>query len=88
MQIERHFVLGHLPEKNIDRITFLSSWNKEVKGSVTLLVCASLSGQKLPILVIGKYKCHRCLRCIDAESLPCSHNHYNNAWMASSIIRE
>ena len=55
------------------------------KDRVTLLLCCSATGEKLPPLVIGKYESPRSLRGINHKKLPYSYKSLQNAWMTTSL---
>ena len=57
---------------------------KEGKGSPTVLVGASMSGVKLPLLVIGKSKSPRCFAGI--KSLPIDYVANSRACMTGEIF--
>ena len=59
---------------------------KQSKDHLTILVACSLSGECLPLLVIGKSKAPRCFRGI--KNLPTEYNHSKKAWMPISIFEE
>lgn len=61
---------------------------KNSKDRLTLLLCCSMSGEKLPPLVVGKYKNPRCFRGVDVKQLPCAYHHSQNAWMNTTIFQE
>lgn len=54
------------------------------KDRITLLFCASMEGEKLPPLIIGKSKNPRCFKNVDITSLNYKNN--QNAWMTSTIF--
>ena len=74
-----------LPERTIKRNHVAAVGKKFSKDRVTLLLCCSATGEKLPPLVIGKYESPRCLRGINHEKLPCSYKSSRNAWMTTSL---
>ncbi|KAG7477494.1 hypothetical protein MATL_G00070200 [Megalops atlanticus] len=55
-----------------------------VKDRVTLLVCCSMSGEKMPILIIGKSKQSQFLR--EVQDLPVQYFYDRNAWMTSDLF--
>ena len=61
-------------------------WREKQKDRVTVLVGASMSGEKLPLLIIGKSKSPRCFSGI--KSLPLEYKANAKAWMTGEIFRE
>ncbi|KAK3106816.1 hypothetical protein FSP39_000437 [Pinctada imbricata] len=61
---------------------------KRSKERVTLALCASLTGEKLPPLFIGKSKKPRCFNSIKPESLPVIYKNNKKAWMNSALFEE
>lgn len=59
---------------------------KACKERVTVLCCVSMSGQKRPLLVIGKSRNPRCFKGV--KKLPTQYRANTNAWMTSSIFSE
>ena len=57
---------------------------KQSKERLTVLVACSMSGERLPSLVIGKSKNPRCFKGI--KNLPTVYDANKNAWMTSSIF--
>ena len=74
-----------LPERTIEINHVAAVGKKFSKDRVTLLLCCSATGEKLPPLVIGKYESPRCLRGINHKKLPCSYKSSRNAWMTTSL---
>ena len=74
-----------LPERTIERNHLAAVGKNSREDRVTLLLCCSATGEKLPPLVIGKYESPRCLRGIDHKKLPCSYKSSRNAWMTTSL---
>lgn len=56
------------------------------KDRITILCCASMTGEKSDLLVIGKSKKPRCFK--NVKKLPVSYDANTSAWMTSSIFRE
>ena len=56
---------------------------KVAKDRITILVCCSMTGEKVRPLVIGKYANPRCLKNI--TDLPVMYKHSSNAWMTKTI---
>ncbi|XKL63957.1 hypothetical protein PGB90_006321 [Kerria lacca] len=59
---------------------------KACKERVTVLCCASLSGQKRPLLVISKSAIPRCFKGV--KNLPTEYRANINTWMTTSIFSE
>lgn len=59
---------------------------KKSKDRLTVLVGGSMSGDKLPLLVIGKSKKPYCFRHI--HSLPTLYRSQSSTWMDSNLFRE
>ena len=57
---------------------------KQSKERLTVLVACSMSGERLPLLVIGKSKNPQCFKGI--KNLPTVYDANKNAWMTSSIF--
>lgn len=74
-----------LPQRTLEERHCSASGKKISKARMTLLLCCSGSGEKLPPLVIGKFENPRCLRGMDRESLPCYYKSSKNAWMTKTI---
>ncbi|XP_058869027.1 tigger transposable element-derived protein 4-like [Acipenser ruthenus] len=55
-----------------------------IEDRVALLVCCSMTGEKRPLLLIGKSPKPRCLRGV--SNLPISYTYSSNAWMTSYIF--
>jgi hypothetical protein len=62
------------------------SHGKLSKEKVTCLVCASMAGEKVPLLVIGKYAKLRAFKC--ANRLPVEYRANQKAWMTSTLFEE
>lgn len=74
-----------LPDKTLEHCHVAACGKKVSKARITLLLCCSAAGEKLPPLVIGKYGNPRCLRGLKRETLPCVYRNSQNAWMTTSI---
>ena len=53
---------------------------------VTVLVTASMTGEKLPLFVIGKYANPRCFKGV--KKLPVSYDSNTKAWMTSVLFEK
>ena len=62
------------------------SGGKVSKDRLTLLVCASVTGEKCPLLIIGKSKLPRCFRGV--PELPIEYRSNTNALMTSTIFEQ
>lgn len=58
------------------------------KERVTILFCCSSTGEKLPLLIVGKSRKPRSLRNITHSALPCSYTSSENAWMTRQLFRD
>ena len=56
------------------------------KNRLTGLVCASATGEKLPLLVIGKSKKPRCFKGV--QNLPCEYRSQSKSWMTGDLFIE
>ena len=56
------------------------------KERATVLVTASMTGEKLPLFVIGKYANPRCLE--EVKKLPVSYDSNAKAWMTSVLLEK
>ena len=61
---------------------------KSPKDRITLLLCASMTGEKLKPLAIGNAVKPRCFRNIKVDSLPVSWTANKRAWMTSALFVE
>ena len=59
---------------------------KVAKDRLTLLVCCSMTGEKVQPLVIGKFAKPRCMKNVAEPPLP--YKHSKNAWMTKVIWQE
>jgi hypothetical protein len=59
---------------------------KKKKERITVLFCCSATGQKLPPLVIGRYKKPRCFRNNDPSGLGIRYEANRKAWMTRDIF--
>lgn len=64
------------------------SGGKRSKERITVALCASLTGEKLKPVVIGKSKKPRCFKRIRKEHLPVDYYFNSNAWMNSKIYED
>ena len=62
------------------------SGGKKSKDRLTVLVCASMAGEKAPLLVIGKSKSPRCFAGV--KNLPLTYVGNSKAWMTSEIFQD
>ena len=69
------------------------SKEKEFKGTkqmkdktrVTIMVCTSASGSRLPLAVIGKYKKPTCFKLLNGNDTPLPYYSQNNAWFDKEV---
>lgn len=59
---------------------------KRAKNRITVALCASMMGEKLTPLVIGKSAKPRCFANIKIESLPVTYENNQKAWMNSKVF--
>ena len=59
---------------------------KRSKERLTVALCASMTGEKLRPLVIGKSEKPRCFKKINVESLPVDYKFNRKAWMNSHLF--
>lgn len=62
------------------------SGGKKSKDRLTVMVCASMAGEKVPLLVIGKAKKPRCFAGV--QNLPLTYLGNSKAWMTSDIFKD
>lgn len=58
------------------------------KERLTVSLCASMTGEKLKPLVIGKSAHPRCFKKIKPEKLPVHYRNNKKAWMTSELMSE
>ena len=58
------------------------------KERVTLVVCSSMTGEKEPLMLIGKFEKLRCFKKIETRSLPVKYHYNKKAWMTSRLNNE
>ncbi|XP_069105391.1 tigger transposable element-derived protein 4-like [Argopecten irradians] len=61
---------------------------KRSKERITVALCASMTGEKIRPLVIGKSRKPRCFNKIKTESLPVDYYFNSKAWMTSAIFED
>jgi predicted DNA-binding protein YlxM (UPF0122 family) len=61
---------------------------KRSKERITIALCASMTGEKLQPLIIGKCRKPRCFKNIDPKNLPVSYRFNKKAWMTSAIYED
>ena len=74
------------PDKTLDFKGHKCSGGKKSKERLTVLVGASMTGEKLPLLVIGKAKNPRCFKGV--RNLPLEYTANRNAWMTGDIFKD
>lgn len=74
-----------LPEHTLEKQRKSVSGSKKSKDRVTLLVGGSIRGEKLPLLMMGKFKNPRCFNQA-ASSLPLRYCSSKNAWMTKTLF--
>lgn len=60
--------------------------NKKSKDRITLLVGANMSGEKLPLLAIGRFEKPRCFHGV--RHIPVNYRANRDAWMTSQLFEE
>ncbi|KAK3104668.1 hypothetical protein FSP39_007460 [Pinctada imbricata] len=61
---------------------------KKSKERITVALCSSVSGEKLPPLIIGKAEKPRCFSKIDKSTLPVNYYSNKKAWMTRDIFND
>ncbi|KAG1681435.1 Tigger transposable element-derived protein 4 [Nymphon striatum] len=61
---------------------------KRSKERITVALCASMMGEKMKPVVIGKSRCPRCFGKIDIKTLPVHYYNNKKAWMTSKIYED
>jgi len=61
---------------------------KRAKDRITVALCASMTGEKLKPLVIGKSRNPRCFSRINVDSLPVTYTFNKKSWMNSHLYEE
>ena len=74
----------YLPDKTMSFKGDTCSGGKRSKERITVMVCASMIGEKVPLLVIGKFKNPRCFK--NVRSLPITYKANTRAWMVSELL--
>ena len=59
---------------------------KMSKERISVGLCASMTGEKEPPIVIGKALKPRCFKGIDAEKMPVSYYAIKKAWMTGGVM--
>ena len=75
-----------IPNKTYELKGEKCSGGKNSKVRLTGMAAASASGEKLPMLVIGKSKKPRCFK--NVRHLPCDYKSQKKSWMDSQIFEE
>ena len=84
---ETSFFWGALPDHTMAFRDEDVRGGKKAKERVTLLVGASMTGEKLPLFMIGRYARPRCFK--DVKQLPIRMYRSNKkAWMTSTLFEE
>ena len=55
------------------------------KTRITLMICTSAHGEKVPLALVGKAKNPRCFDHLDKDELPMAYKNQNNAWFDQNI---
>ena len=77
-----------LPDKSLAFVQDQCKGGKASKDRLTVLLCASVSGEKLTPLVIGKALHPRVFRNLNIQKLPVTWQANRNAWMTSAIFTQ
>lgn len=75
-----------LPDKTLAFKEEKCSGVKMSKERMTVMLTASMTGEKFPLLVIGKFGNPRCFKGV--QSLPIEYKHNKKAWMTSPLFEE
>lgn len=75
-----------MPNKSFVRRNCSDKNVKCVKERITVLLCCSKSGEKLPPLFIGKFKNPRVFKKLNLEDLEILYDYNKNAWMTKEIF--
>ena len=86
-KVSAGWIQNTLKYYNLKRIK-LQSKEKKLKGTkqikdktrVTIMVCTSASGSRLPLAVIGKHKNPTCFKLLNGNDTPLPYYNQNNAW--------
>ena len=70
-------------DKNVELRGF-----KQSKERVSIMMCASMTGEKCTPLLIGKAGNPRCFKNIDPKQLPVTYRHNKKAWMTRDLFTE
>ena len=74
------------PDKTLEFKGQKCSGGKKSEERLTVLVGASMAGEKLPLLVIGKSKSPRCFKGV--RSLPLEYTANRTTWMTGDIFQD
>lgn len=77
-----------LPDKTLALKTEKCIGGKMAKDRLTILFCASMTGSKEPLLVIGKSKRPRAFKQLGKRSLPVTWFANKKAWMTNEIMTQ
>lgn len=61
---------------------------KKSKERITVGLCSSVTGEKLPPIIIGKSKKPRCFGSITPEKLPIKYYNNKKAWMTTGVMED
>lgn len=75
-----------LPEKTLSLKGETCIGGKVSKERLTILLCCSMSGEKLMPLVIGKAARPRCFKGVDINKLPVEWSNNRKSWMTREIM--
>ncbi|XP_014260374.1 tigger transposable element-derived protein 6 [Cimex lectularius] len=77
-----------LPDKTLCFKGENCAGGKVAKERLTVLLCASMTGEKIKPLVIGKAAKPRCFKGVNMETVGVSWKFNSKAWMTTDIMRE
>ena len=77
-----------LPNKSMTHTSDSNSGIKIQKDRITVLIACSATGEKLPLLVIGKAAKPRCFKGLQTASLGVRWEHNKKAWMTTVLFTQ
>lgn len=77
-----------LPDRSLVQKGESCKGGKQAKERITLLFCASQTGEKLKPFVIGKAEKPRCFRNLEKGNLPVTWRANRKAWMTSALFED
>jgi hypothetical protein len=77
-----------LPDKSFTLKGEQCKGGKKAKERITVMLCCSLTGEKLKPLVIGKAEKPRCFKGLDISQLPVTWRSNRKAWMTRALFED